>query len=65
METQTVTFPRLGYTLAEAEVLTGYSRATLYRMAKRGELRLVRFGRRQLVPTQQLERLLTPQECVQ
>ena len=57
MQTQTIHFPRLGYSLAELEVLIGLSRSTLHRMVARGELETVKRGRRRLVPADQVERL--------
>jgi excisionase family DNA binding protein len=57
MQTQTITFPRLGYSLAELEVLIGLSRSTLHRMVARGDLETVKHGRRRLVPADQVQRL--------
>jgi excisionase family DNA binding protein len=57
MQTQIITFPRLGYSFAELEVLVGLSRSTLHRMVARGELQTVKRGRRRLVPVSQVERL--------
>jgi excisionase family DNA binding protein len=49
---------RAAYSLEEArELLGGCSRSHLYRLAKRGELRLVRVGHRRLVPASEIERL--------
>ena len=52
-------FPRLAYSLAELEVLTGLSRSTLYRRCRAGKLRTVRLGRRRLVPASVIGSLLT------
>lgn len=49
--------PRIAYSLAEVEALSGLSRSTLYRLMARGELETVKRGRRRLVPAKQLERL--------
>jgi excisionase family DNA binding protein len=61
MQTQTIqsnaSIPRLAFSLAEVEVSTGLSRATLYRMVDAGTLRTVQHGRRRLVPAAELERL--------
>jgi len=57
MQTQTITFPRLGYSFAELEVLVGLSRSTLHRMVARGKLETVKRGRRRLVPADQVARL--------
>ena len=54
---QTHTIPRLGYSLAEVEIATGLSRASLYRLIARGELETIKRGRRRLVPVAQLEKL--------
>jgi excisionase family DNA binding protein len=57
MEIQSITFPRLGYSFAELEVLTGWSRSTIYRMSERGEIETVKRGRRRLVPAAQIAKL--------
>jgi hypothetical protein len=61
METQSVSssqfLPRLAYSLAEAESLSGLSRSSLYRLMAAGKLHTVQRGRRRLVPTAELERL--------
>jgi excisionase family DNA binding protein len=57
MQTQTIIFPRLGYSFAELEVLIGLSRSTLHRMVARGELETVKRGRRRLIPAEQVQRL--------
>jgi excisionase family DNA binding protein len=61
MEIQTVSSqqlpPRLAYSLAESEALSGLSRSTLYRLIVAGKLRTVQRGRRRLVPSAELERL--------
>ena len=61
MEAQTVTaalsFPRLAYSLAESEALSGISRSTLYRLMERGELHSVKIGDRRFIPAHELRRL--------
>jgi excisionase family DNA binding protein len=57
MQTQIITFPRLAYSLAELEVLTGLSRSTFYRMVARGELETVKFGRSRMVSTREAAKL--------
>jgi excisionase family DNA binding protein len=52
--------PRLTYSIAEAETLSGLSRSTLYRLIARGALKTVHRGRRRLVPKDELERLCQP-----
>ena len=64
METETFAIPKLGYSLAETEVAIGVSRATLYRMLARGELKAAKVGRRRIVPDTELRRLCCPQEHV-
>lgn len=60
METQTAssTLPRLSYSLAETEAMCGLSRSSLYRLIAAGRLKTVHCGRRRLVPTRELSRLL-------
>jgi len=57
MDTQTDTIPRLAYSLTEAQVATGLSRSTLYRLMARGELGTVKRGKRRLIPSGELKRL--------
>jgi hypothetical protein len=59
METQHVSFPKIGYSLAEVEVLSGLSRTSLYRLVTSGKLKTVRHGRRQIVPTSEVQRLFS------
>jgi uncharacterized membrane protein len=66
METQVVSsnlsLPRLAYSLAESEALSGLSRSSLYRMIAAGTLKTVVHGRRRLVPAHELERILSAGE---
>ncbi len=61
MEVQAVStvpaIPRLAYSLAESEALSGLSRSSLYRLIAAGTLKTVQYGRRRLVPREELERL--------
>ena len=57
MESQTVPLQRLSYSIAEAEIVSNLSRSTLYREVSRGHLRLVKVGKRSLIPADALERL--------
>jgi excisionase family DNA binding protein len=61
MEAQAVStappIPRLAYSIAESEALSGLSRSSLYRLIAAGELKTVQRGRRRLVPSAELERL--------
>lgn len=59
METQTLTVPRLAYSIAETEVMSGLSRSSLYRLMAAGQLKTVLRGRRRLVPVQELQKLVT------
>ncbi len=54
--------PRLAYSLAESEALSGLSRSSLYRLIAAEKLKTVQLGRRRLVPRDELERLCRPQE---
>lgn len=54
-------FPRLAYSLAESEAMSGLSRSSLYRLIAAGRLQTVQHGRRRLVPRDELERLCTPE----
>jgi excisionase family DNA binding protein len=49
---------RLVVTVAEAAKLLGISRSFAYELVKRGELPVVRMGRRQLVPKVSLSQLM-------
>jgi excisionase family DNA binding protein len=58
--TFTAVIERAAYPLDEASrLLGGISRGTLYNMSARGEIRLVKLGRRTLVPRSEIERLTT------
>jgi excisionase family DNA binding protein len=67
MEAQTVSIqpaiPRLAYSIAESEALSGLSRSSLYRLIAAGQLKTIQRGRRRLVPIAELERLCG-QRCV-
>jgi excisionase family DNA binding protein len=54
--------PRLAYSIAESEALTGLSRSSLYRLIAAGKLKTVQHGRRRIVPRGELERLCGPSE---
>jgi excisionase family DNA binding protein len=51
---------RLVYTVAEAGPLLGISRAFAYELVARGELPVIRLGRRRLVPKVALLAILKP-----
>jgi excisionase family DNA binding protein len=50
-------FPKLAYSLAECEALSGLSRSSLYRLIAARKLNTVQRGRRRLVPADELMRL--------
>ena len=50
-------FPKFGFSIAETEVASGLSRATLYRLVAAGKLRTVQHGRRRIVPADEIARL--------
>jgi excisionase family DNA binding protein len=49
----------LAYELQSAERLTGISRSQLYELIKRGELPIVKVGRRTLITDDDLQALIT------
>lgn len=49
---------RLAYSIPEAAAASSLSRATLYRLAEAGELRMIRIGRRTVIPASDLARLI-------
>jgi hypothetical protein len=57
MQTQIITFSRIGYLLAALEIHVGLSRSMLHRTVARGELETIKRVRRRLVPAEQVERL--------
>jgi len=50
---------RLAYGISEAAKALGVSRSTIYRAIWRGEIRVAKIGGRTVIPTAELERLLT------
>ena len=50
---------RLAYGIAEAARAVGVSRAHLYELIARGEVRSVKLGERRLIPTEELRRVLS------
>ena len=53
---------RLSYTIDEAAALIGIGRTTLYGLIGKGDLPIVKIGKRTLVRHDDLTRLLTPKE---
>lgn len=49
---------KLCYTIPEAAALLGFSRNFGYELARRGEIPVIRFGKRMVVPKAALERVL-------
>jgi uncharacterized protein YaiE (UPF0345 family) len=54
METHVVSLQRMGYSLAEAEVMANVSRSTLYRAIDAARLRVVKAGKRSIIPADSL-----------
>ena len=63
MQAQNIVVPRLGYSLAEAELATGLSRSSLYRAIARGELRREKVGGRTIIPAAELAALCGASEA--
>lgn len=61
MRPDLTTAERLAYSVGEAAVLTGVSRAWLYQRVLSGELPSALIGRRRLIPRVELERWLARQ----
>ena len=55
---ETPALKRKTFTVPEAAVLLGISRAKAYRCVRSGELRALQFGRRIVVPARVIEELL-------
>lgn len=62
---QTISVPKLSYSLAEVELASGLSRASIYRAIAAGMLKTVQRGRRRLVPAWSLEDFLRPTDARQ
>ena len=58
MNALTIEVPKLGFSLAELEIATGLSRATLYRLIGSGELETVKVRGRRLVPSEHAQALI-------
>ena len=54
----TVQSQRVAWRVNEAAFRLGVSRATIYKMASGGKLRLIKIGGRTLIPDAEIERLL-------
>lgn len=57
MDMQTIPVPRYAYSLTEAELASGLSRSSLYRLMARGVFTTIKRGNRRLVPAEELRRL--------
>ena len=49
---------KLCYTIPEAAVLLGFSRNFGYELARRGEIPIIRFGKRMVVPKAKFDKML-------
>ena len=49
---------KLCYTIPEAAALLGFSRNFGYELARRGEIPIIRFGKRMLVPKAKFDKML-------
>jgi excisionase family DNA binding protein len=56
-KTQKIVAERRAFRVDEAASLLGVSRATLYKLAADGRIRLVKIGGRTLVPASEIERV--------
>jgi excisionase family DNA binding protein len=54
----TIQSQRVAWRVNEAAFRLGVSRATIYKMASGGELRLIRIGGRTLIPDAEIKRLI-------
>ena len=63
MEMHEITVPKLGYSYAEAEIVSGLSRTTLWRAIKRGDLPHIKVGRRVVIPAAELAALCGSSEA--
>jgi excisionase family DNA binding protein len=62
MDTQDASFPRLAYSISEVTVLSGLSASSVYRLIAAKKLRVVKVGRRTLVPSDELIALTQPKD---
>jgi len=53
---------RVAYSPTEAAQLLGIHRGTIYNLERRGEIRIIRLGRRALIPRSEIDRILTATE---
>ena len=53
--------PRRGLSIPEACEILGVSRATIYRRINDGSVRVVRLGGRVIVPSTEIDRILSPE----
>ena len=63
MDAQHILVPRLGYSLAEAELASGLSRSSLYRAIARGDLRREKVGGRTIIPAAEFAALCGASEA--
>jgi excisionase family DNA binding protein len=62
MQTHADTVPRHAFSIDEAARSMSLSRRALYNLIDSGALRMIKVGRRRLVPSSELERLCRPEE---
>jgi excisionase family DNA binding protein len=55
--------PRLSLTVREALRATGIGRSTLYKLIAAGRVRRVKIGTRVLIPFDDLQKLVAPEDC--
>lgn len=62
MQTDRITYPKLGYSIREACETTSLGRTTLYSHIAAGRLRTVRVGGRTIIPAEALRSFLKLEE---
>jgi len=55
--------PRLTLTIREALRATGLGKTTLYKLIDDGKVRRVKVGKRSLIVFEDLQKLVTPEDC--
>ncbi len=59
-EYREMSLPRLAVSIPKACAALGLGRTTFYALVKAGQIRVVKLGRRTLVPMEELAKLLAP-----
>lgn len=52
------TIPKIGYTINQSAEMLGVGRTTLYKEIKNGHLKIIKLGRRTIVPADSIKKLL-------